>query len=75
MKKLHYTSKNECLVIDIVKNDEYGWDIDLKVFPTTALTGAYNDFDKLINDIKPFVLFNMDETERVEFAEKINGVL
>lgn len=75
MKELHYTSKNECLVIDIVKNDEYGWDIDLKVFPTTALTGAYNDFDKLVEDIKPFVLMNMDEIERVEFAEKINGVL
>lgn len=32
--ELHWRSENECLLIDIIKNDEYGWDVDVKEFPT-----------------------------------------
>lgn len=71
MKELHFQSENECLIIDIVKNEEYGWDVDLKMFPTTGLTGAYNDFEKLVNDIKPFVLMNLNEEERIDFAHRL----
>ena len=71
MKELHYQSENECLIVDIVKNDLYGWDVDVRVFPTTALTGSYNDFEKLVNDIKPFVLMNLNEEERIDFANRL----
>lgn len=71
MKELHYQSKNECLIVDIVKNDEYGFDVDVSEFPTTALTGSYNDFEKLVSDIEPFILMNLSEEERIEFAHRL----
>ena len=71
MKELHYQSENECLIVDIVKNDLYGWDVDVREFPTTALTGSYNDFGKLINDIEPFILMNLSEEERIDFAHRL----
>lgn len=74
-KELHWQSENECLLIDIVKNDEYGWDIQLKEFPTTGLMGSYNDFQKLVNDITPFILTNMTQDERIRFAEELKQLV
>lgn len=69
--ELHWKSENGCLLIDIVKNDEYGWDADVKEFPSVALTGSYTDFQKLVDDIKPFILRNMQQDERIRFAEEL----
>lgn len=74
-KELHWQSENECLLIDIVKNDEYGYDVDVKEFPTLALTGGYTDFQKLVNDITPFILRNMRQDERIRFAEELKQLV
>ena len=73
--ELHWQSENECLLIDIVKNDEYGWDVDVKEFPTIALTGSYTDFQKLVSDITPFILRNMAQDERIRFAEELKQLV
>lgn len=70
-KELNYQSENECLVIRITKNDEYGWDVDIHQFPNPSLTGSYTDFSKLVDDIKPFILTNMTVEERIDFAKKL----
>lgn len=72
LERISFQSEDETLLIDISKNDEYsengGWDVEIKQFPTVGLMGSYNDFSKLINDIRPFVL-SLPEEERIAFAE------
>lgn len=73
LERINFQSEDETLIIDISKNDEYGWDVEVKQFPTVGLMGSYNDFSKLINDIRPFVL-SLPEDERVAFAEEFKKI-
>ncbi len=73
LERISFQSEDETLLIDISKNDEYGWDVEIKQFPTVGLMGSYNDFSKLINDIRPFVL-SLPEDERVAFAEEFKKI-
>lgn len=73
LERISFQSEDECTLIDISKNDEYGWDVEIKQFPTVGLMGSYNDFSKLINDIRPFVL-SLPEDERVAFAEEFKKI-
>ena len=52
--EMHFQSEDETLVVDITKNDEYGWDVEVHQFPMGDLMGSYNDLAKLIDDIRPF---------------------
>ena len=73
LERISFQSEDETLLIDISKNDEYGWDVEIKQFPTVGLMGSYNDFSKLINDIRPFVL-SLPEEERIAFAEEFKKI-
>lgn len=73
LEKISFQSEDETLLIDISKNDEYGWDVEIKQFPTVGLMGSYNDFSKLINDIRPFVM-SLPEEERIAFAEEFKKI-
>lgn len=73
LERISFQSEDETLLIGISKNDEYGWDVEIKQFPTVDLMGSYNDFSKLINDIRPFVL-SLPEDERIAFAELFEKV-
>ena len=73
LEKISFQSEDETLLIDISKNDEYGWDVEVKQFPEVGLMGSYNDFSKLINDIRPFVM-SLPEEERIAFAEEFKKI-
>lgn len=73
LQRMSFQSEDECTLIDISKNDEYGWDVEIKQFPTVGLMGSYNDFSKLINDIRPFVM-SLPEEERIAFAEEFKKI-
>lgn len=68
LSRMNFQSEDETLVIDISKNDEYGWDVEVRQFPMGNLMGSYNDLSKLINDIRPFT-YRLSDEERVAFAE------
>lgn len=71
--EMHFQSEDETLVVDITKNDEYGWDVEVHQFPMGNLMGSYNDFSKLIDDIRPFT-YRLSDEERVEFAEEFKKI-
>ena len=74
LERISFQSEDECLLIDISKNDEYGWDVDIKQFPSVGLMGSYNDIEKLINDIRPFV-WSLPQEERNLFAEEFKKIM
>ena len=74
VERLNFQSEDKCLLIDISKNDEYGWDVDIQQFPSVGLTGSYNDLNKLINDIRPFVL-SLPREEAELFAEQFKKIV
>lgn len=73
LNEMHFQSEDETLVIDISKNDEYGWDVEVHQFPMGNLMGSYNDFSKLIDDIRPFT-YRLGDEERKVFAEKFKKI-
>ena len=74
LERISFQSEDECLLIDISKNDEYGWYVDIKQFPSVGLMGSYNDIEKLINDIRPFV-WSLPQEERNLFAEEFKKIV
>lgn len=73
LNEMHFQSEDETLVIDITKNDEYGWDLTIHQLPMGDLMGSYNDFSKLIDDIRPFT-YRLSDEERKVFAEKFKKI-
>ena len=71
--EMHFQSEDETLVVDITKNDEYGWDVEVHQFPMGNLMGSYNDFSKLIDDIRPFT-YRLSAEERIAFAEEFKKI-
>ncbi len=71
--EMHFQSEDETLVIDITKNDEYGWDVTVHQFPMEHLMGSYNDIGKLIDDIRPFT-YRLSAEERIAFAEEFKKI-
>lgn len=71
--EMHFQSEDETLVVDITKNDEYGWDVEVHQFPMGNLMGSYNDFSKLIDDIRQFT-YRLSDEERVAFAEEFKKI-
>ena len=71
--EMHFQSEDETLVIDITKNDEYGWDVEVHQFPMGNLMGSYNDIGKLIDDIRPFT-YRLSDEERIAFAEEFKKI-
>lgn len=71
--EMHFQSEDETLVVDITKNDEYGWDVEIHQFPMGDLMGSYNDFGKLIDDIRPFT-YRLSQEERLAFAEEFKKI-
>ena len=74
LERINFQSEDECLLIDISKNDEYGWDVNIQQFPSVGLMGSYNDIEKLINDIRPFVL-SLPQEEINLFAEEFKKIM
>lgn len=73
LSKCSFQSEDETLVIDITKNDEYGWDVEVHQLPMGNLMGSYNDFNKLIDDIRPFT-YRLSQEERIAFAEEFKKI-
>lgn len=73
LSRMNFQSEDETLVIDISKNDEYGWDVEVHQFPMGNLMGSYNDLGKLIEDIRPFT-YRLSDEERVAFAEEFKKI-
>lgn len=73
LSKCSFQSEDETLIIDITKNDEYGWDVEVHQFPMGDLMGSYNDFNKLIDDIRPFT-YRLSAEERRAFAEEFKKI-
>ena len=73
LSRMNFQSEDETLVIDISKNDEYGWDVEVHQFPMGNLMGSYNDLGKLIDDIRPFT-YRLSDEERVAFAEEFKKI-
>lgn len=71
--EMHFQSEDETLIIDISKNDEYGWDVEVNQLPMGHLMGSYNDIGKLIDDIRPFT-YRLDQEERIVFAEEFKKI-
>lgn len=68
-----FKSEDETLIIDITKNDEYGWDVEIHQFPMGNLMGSYNDFNKMVEDISQFT-YRLSNEERIAFAEEFKKV-
>lgn len=68
-----FRSEDETLIIDITKNDEYGWDVEIHQFPMGNLMGSYNDFNKMVEDISQFT-YRLSNEERIAFAEEFKKV-
>lgn len=73
LSRMNFKSEDETLVIDISKNDEYGWDVEVRQFPMDNLMGSYNDLSKLIDDIRPFT-YRLSDEERRAFAEEFKKI-
>ena len=73
LSRMNFQSEDETLVVDISKNDEYGWDVEVHQFPMGNLMGSYNDLGKLIDDIRPFT-YRLSDEERVAFAEEFKKI-
>ena len=73
LSRMNFQSEDETLVIDISKNDEYGWDVEVHQFPMGNLMGSYNDLGKLIEDIRPFA-YRLSAEERRAFAEEFKKI-
>lgn len=73
LSKMNFQSEDETLVVEITKNDEYGWDVEVRQFPMGDLMGSYNDFAKLIEDIRPFT-YRLSQEERMAFAEEFKKI-
>lgn len=73
LSKMNFQSEDETLVVEITKNDEYGWDVEVRQFPMGDLMGSYNDFTKLIDDIRPFT-YRLSQEERMAFAEEFKKI-
>lgn len=73
LSRMNFQSEDETLVIDISKNDEYGWDVEVRQFPMGDLMGSYNDLSKLIDDIRPFT-YRLSDEERRAFAEEFKKI-
>lgn len=71
--EMHFQSEDETLIVDISKNDEYGWDVEVHQFPMGGLMGSYNDFSKLIDDIRPFT-YRLSQEERIAFADEFKKI-
>ena len=76
-KELEYESRNGILRVEIVRTVTEGlmYDIQIREFPTTGLMGSYNDFNRLREDIMPFLLRNMDGDEINGFLVKLDELL
>lgn len=74
LERMSFQSEDECTLIDISKNDEYGWDVEIKQFPSVGLMGSYNDISKLINDISPFVM-TLPIEDRYAFAKEFKKIV
>lgn len=68
-----FKSEDETLIIDITKNDEYGWDVEIHQFPMGNLMGSYNDFNKMVEDISQFT-YRLSNEERIAFAKEFKKV-
>ena len=68
-----FRTEDETLIIDITKNDEYGWDVEIHQFPMGNLTGSYNDFSKMVEDISQFT-YRLSNEERIAFAEEFKKI-
>lgn len=73
INEMHFQSKDETLVVDISKNDEYGWDITVHQFPMGNLMGSYDNLNKLIDDIRPFT-YRLSQEERIAFAAEFKKI-
>ena len=73
LSRMNFQSEDETLIINISKNDEYGWDIEVHQFPMGNLMGSYTDITKLIDDIRPFT-YRLSDEERITFAEEFKKV-
>lgn len=73
LSRMNFQSEDETLIIDISKNDEYGWDVEVHQFPMGDLMGSYNDLGKLIDDISPFT-YRLSLDERRAFAEEFKKI-
>lgn len=73
LSEMHFQSEDETLIINITKNDEYGWDVEIHQFPMGGLMGSYNDLGKLIDDIRPFT-YRLNAEERKAFAEEFKKI-
>lgn len=73
LSRMNFQSEDETLIIDISKNDEYGWDVEVHQFPMGDLMGSYNDLVKLIDDIRPFT-YRLSDEERRAFAEEFKKI-
>ena len=40
LSKMNFQSEDETLVVEITKNDEYGWDVEVLQFPIGDLMGS-----------------------------------
>ncbi len=76
-KELEYESRNGMLRVEIVRTVTEGlmYDVQIREFPTTGLMGSYNDFNRLREDIMPFLLRNMDGDEINGFLAKLDELL
>lgn len=73
LSRMNFKSEDETLIVNISKNDEYGWDVEIHQFPMGDLMGSYNDFGKLIDDIRPFT-YRLTNEERIAFAEEFKKI-
>lgn len=71
---INFQSEDETMTIDISKNDEYGWDVEIHQFPMGSLAGSYNDIQKMIEDIRPFT-YRLSEEDRIAFADQFNKII
>lgn len=73
LSRMNFKSEDETLIVNISKNDEYGWDVEIHQFPMGDLMGSYNDIGKLIDDIRPFT-YRLSAEERIAFAEEFKKI-
>lgn len=69
-KELHLQSESKTLILDVYAV-EYGYDIDLHCFPNPYLTGSYNNLNKLIDDVSPYIMMHCLPDEANEFINEL----
>lgn len=73
-KELHLQSESETLILDVYPV-EYGYDIDLHCFPNPFLTGSYNDLNKLIDDVSPYIMMHCLPDEANDFINELKHLV